>query len=42
VSAYFSVDDLFTARLGFDLAGAVLLGIGLLAPASEIVQRGAP
>jgi hypothetical protein len=41
VSCYVSVDDLFTAGLGFDLAGAVLLGVGLLLSHSDVARRAA-
>src|SRR6266540_2200814 len=34
--AYLSIDDLFTAGLGFDLAGAGLLAYGLLLSPREI------
>jgi hypothetical protein len=37
--SFLSIDDLFTAGLGFDLAGACLLGIGLLVRPAEIVSR---
>jgi hypothetical protein len=39
LSSFFSIDDLFTAGLGFDLAGACLLGIGLLVGPGEIFRR---
>jgi hypothetical protein len=38
---YFSIDDLFTAGLGLDLAGAILLGFGLLVSPSDIARRSA-
>src|SRR2546423_3030073 len=39
MSAFLSLDDLFTAGLGFDLAGATLLGVGLLVSPWGIAQR---
>jgi hypothetical protein len=39
VCRLFSVEDLFTAGLGFDLAGAVLLGVGLLVGPGDIARR---
>ena len=36
-----TVDDLFTAGIGFDIAGALMLAKGLLVPASEQVKRNA-
>jgi hypothetical protein len=41
VHRFLSIDDLFTAGLGFDVAGAVLLGIGLLLSPREIAWRAA-
>ena len=34
-----SVDDLFTAGIGFDVVGAVLLAMGLLVSAKQSVRR---
>jgi hypothetical protein len=39
VCSFLSVDDFFTAGLGFDLAGAYLLGVGLLASAGDVARR---
>jgi hypothetical protein len=41
VFAFLSIDDLFTAGLGFDLAGATLLALGLLASPRDVVRRSA-
>lgn len=38
----FSIDDLFSAGLGCDLAGAYLLGRGLLVTPGTIVRRSTP
>jgi hypothetical protein len=36
-----TVDDLFTAGIGFDIAGVLMLAKGLLVPASEQMKRNA-
>jgi len=39
--SFLSIDELFTAGLGFDLAGAALLGFGLLVSSRDIIRRSA-
>ena len=41
MASFLSFDDLFTAGLGFDLAGATFLGFGLLVSSRDVVRRSA-